>query len=201
MKFRTLLFTSGLLLVGCHQHPLADYRPLGLAGMWSGNVEQLKALNVTEPEIAQVVKLKTSGISDDTCVALVSTAHARQHPFASADSVASLAGARYAESQILEFARADKLDSISGDAVMLHLIGISESTVHIVLQRRLQDLPTLGSGEIARLKNTGLTEKQVLERISQGMTDEAAEKEITMREALRNHANTSFVRVQGRKHH
>jgi hypothetical protein len=169
--------------------------------MWSGSLEQLKGLNTSDAEVAQLVKLKRAGVSDDTCVALLSTAHAKQHPFASADSVASLLGASYPESQILEFARVEKLDSLSGDAVMLRLIGLSDATVQTVLQRRIKDLSVLGSGEIARLKNTGLTEKQIVERINQGMTDEQAEKEITMRETLRNHSNTSFVRVQGRKRH
>jgi len=44
-----------------------------------------------------------------------------------------------------------------------------------------------------------LTERQVLERINAGMTDEQAEKEIKARESARNHKDTSFVRVRGRK--
>jgi hypothetical protein len=68
-----------------------------------------------------------------------------------------------------------------------------------LLQRHLQNQPTLSSGEIARLKNTGLTESQVLERINQGMTDEQAEKEVVARETARNHYGTGFVRVRGRK--
>jgi hypothetical protein len=202
MKSRVLLSTVCLLFAaGCHQHPLTDYRPLDQAGMWSSGIEQLKALNTTDAEVAQVVKLKQAKATDDTCVALVEAAHARKHLFSSADSAANLLGARYTEPQILELARADQLDSISGDAVMLRLIGLSDATVQAVLHRRLQGLPTLGSGQIARLKNTGLTEKQILERIDQGMTDQQADKEVTIREAVRNHSNTGFVRVQGRKPH
>jgi hypothetical protein len=200
MKPRALLLGVVLLSAsGCKQHPLTDYRPLDQAGMWSGSIEQLKTLNTTDTEIAQVVKLKQGGISDDTCVALVSAAHVRQHPFNSADSVANLTGARYSEQQILEFARADQLDSISGDAVMLRLIGLSDGTIATLLHRRLQGLPTMSSAVIGRLKNTGLTEKQILEQINQGMTEDQAEKLATTREAVRNHSNTSFVRVQGRK--
>jgi hypothetical protein len=200
MKPRALLLGVSLLLAsGCQKHPLTDYRPLDQAGMFSGSIEQLKALNISEAEIAQMVKLKQGGVSDDTCVALLSAAHAKQRLFNSADSVANLAGASYSEQQILEFARAGQLDSISGDAVMLRLVGLSDNTVQTVLRRHLQGLPTLGSTSISRLKNTGLTEKQILERISGGMTDEQAAKEATQREAARNHSNTSFVRVQGRK--
>ena len=82
---------------------------------------------------------------------------------------------------------------------MLRLIGLSDSTVQAVLQRDLQGQSTLSSAAIGRLKNTGLTEKQILERINGGMTDEQAEKEAALREAVRNHAHTDFVRARGRK--
>jgi hypothetical protein len=200
MKSRLLLFGVCFLVAGgCHQHPLTDYRPLDQAGMWSAAIEQLKSLNTADAEVAQIVKLKQAKVSDDTCVALVEAAHARKHLFTSADSTSNLLGAGYSEPDILEFARADQLDSISGDAVMLRLIGLSDPTVQTILHRRLRGLPTLGSAEIARLKNTGLTEKQILERIDNGMTDEQAKKEAATREAVRNHSHTDFVRVQGRK--
>jgi len=167
--------------------------------MWSGGVEQLKALNTSDAEVAQVVKLKQASVTDDTCVALISAAHANQHPFNSADSVISLQGARYADADILDFARANQLDSISGDAVMLRLIGLSDGTVQVIVQRHLKGLPMMDTAEIGRLKNTGLTEKQILDRINDGMTNAQADKEAASREAARNHAHTDFVRVRGRK--
>jgi hypothetical protein len=200
MKSTRLILGVALLLAGgCHQHPLRDYRPLDQAGVGSGTIEQLKPLNVSDAEIQQLVNLKHTGVSDDTCVALIAAARSHNHTFTSADSVASLLGARYAESDAVDFARADKLDAVSGDAVMLRLIGLSDTTVRAVLQRDLQGLPTLSSAAIGRLKNTGLTEKQILERIGDGMTEEQAETEATSREAERNHAHTDFVRVRGRK--
>jgi hypothetical protein len=200
MKSSHLILGMSLLLAGgCHQHPLTDYRPLDQAGMGSSAIEQLKPLNISDPEIQQVVSLKHASISDETCIALISTARSHHHPFTSSESVASLLGARYTESDILGFARADKLDAISGDAVMLRLIGLSDPTVQVVVQRELQGLLTISSAAIGRLKNTGLTEKQILERINNGMTEEQAEKEATSREAARNHAHTDFVRVRGAK--
>jgi len=200
MRSHHLILSASLLLAGgCKQHPLMDYRPLDQAGMGSSTIEQLKPLNISDREVQQLVNLKHSSVTDDTCVALVSAARGHNHPFASSEPVASLLGARYTESDILGFARADKLDTISGDAVMLRLIGLSDSTVQAVLQRDLQGQPTLSSAAIGRLKNTGLTEKQILERINGGMTDEQAEKEAALREAVRNHAHTDFVRARGRK--
>jgi hypothetical protein len=188
------------LAAGCQQqHLLADYRPLVKAGVFSGTIEQLKTLNVTEAEIAQFLKLKNANISDDVCIALITAAHAHQHPFNSADSVLNLQGARYADSDILVFAHANQLDTIAPEAVMLHLIGLSNATVQAILDRHMKGLPTMGSAEIGRLKNTGLTEKQILERIESGMTDQAANKEAAAREAARNHSHTDFVRVRGRR--
>jgi hypothetical protein len=194
-----LLGVCLFLAVGCHQHPLTDYRPLDQAGMWSSDIEQLKGLGISDQEVAQVVKLKHAGISDDTCVELVTAAHDHKHVFTSGDSAANLAGAGFIEPQILEIARADQLDAISLDAVTLKLIGLSDSTVQLVLRRPLNRQPVMAGAEISELKNTGLTENQIVERIKAGMTDEQAKKEIRARESTRNHANTSFVRVRGRK--
>jgi hypothetical protein len=184
---------------GCHQHPLTDYRPLDQAGMWSSSVEQLKTLNTSDQEVAQLVRLKQAGITDDACVTLISGAHQRQHLFTSADSAINLAGAGYSEPVILEIAKTDQLDIISGDAVMLKLVGLSNSAVDFILHRRLKGQRTMSSAEIGRLKNTGLTEKQIIERINLGMTDAQADKEAALREATRNHANTGFVRTRGRR--
>ena len=200
MRYHGWLLGLGVLLAaGCQQHPLTDYRPLDQVGMWSSNIEQLKGLNTSDPEVAQLVKLKRAGISDDTCVELISTTHVHKRLFTSADSAANLAGAGFTEQQILEMARADQLDTLSGDAVMLKLTGLSDATVQTVLHRRLSGQPVLGSAEIAKLKNTGLTEQQILQRINGGMTDAQAEKEVAARENARNHSGTGFVRVRGRK--
>lgn len=200
MKLRALLFgVCALSVAGCHQHPLTDYRPLDHAGMWSSGLEDLKKLDTSDSEVAQLVKAKQARLSDDTCVALVAAAHERKHPFVSGDSTANLAAAGYSEDQILDIAKADQLDSISGDAVTLRLIGLSDGFVQFVLQRRLHGTPTLGMPQIARLKNTGLTESQILEKIKAGMTDAQADREVAVREATRNNAGTGFVRVHGRK--
>jgi hypothetical protein len=194
--FGTWLFA---IAVGCHNTPVMDYRPLDQAGMNSGTIDRLKPLNISDFELQQIVHLKNSGVSDDTCVTLISTAHDHKRSFSSSDSVANLLNARYTESDVVTYAQADKLDTISGDAVMLRLIGLSDSTVTAILQRDLQGLPTISSAAIGRLKNTGVTEKQILELIAQGITEQQAEAEANSREAARNHAHTDFVRVRGRK--
>ena len=165
--------------------------------MWSDDIEALKKLHVSDAEVAELVVLKSNGISDDTCVSLVRAAHDHKHVFNGATSVRSLAGAGFSESEIMEIASADQLDVLSGDAVTLRLIGLSDATVQMLLQRKLKGIPTLSSGEIARLKNTELTERQIVERIESGMTDEQAEAEVTARNRAEN--QTGFVRIHGRK--
>jgi hypothetical protein len=196
-----ILSLYGLCAVGCTQHPLADYRPLDSVGMGSSSVEELKTLHPSDSEIAQMVRLKQGGISDETSLALLRAARTHQHPFNSADWAVSLVNAKFSEQQILSFAQSDQLDLIGGEAITLKLIGLSDATVTQLLQRRSRGLPTLGSAQISRLKNTGLTERQIVEQINQGMTDEAAEKLIKARENARNHANTGFTRNRGRIAH
>lgn len=200
MKYKLIPAAFLLLrLYGCNQHLFTDYRPLDQSGMWSSSVEQLKKLNTSDTEVGQLTKMKQAGVSDDACVQVIADAHGHQHPFASADSAVSLMNAGYNESVILEMTKADQLDNLSGDAVMLRLVGLSDPAVDAILHKRMRGQRTLSSAEIGRLKNTGLTEAQIMERINRGMTDAEADREATVREANRNHANTGFTRVRGRR--
>jgi hypothetical protein len=198
MKYKPIPLTL-LFLCGCNQHLFTDYRPLDQSGMWSSSVEQLKALNTSDTEVGQLTKMKQAGVSDDACVQVIADAHSHQHPFASADAAVNLMHAGYSESIILEMTKVDQLDNLSGDAVMLRLVGLSDPSVDVILHKRMKGQRTLSSAEIGRLKNTGLTEGQIMERINRGMTDAEADKEAAAREATRNHANTGFQRVHGRR--
>lgn len=202
MKYKLIPAAFLLLrLYGCNQHLFTDYRPLDKSGMWSSSVEQLKKLNTSDTEVEQLTKMKQGGVSDDACVQVIADAHSHQHPFASADSAVNLMNAGYNESVILEMTKADQLDNLSGDAVMLRLVGLSDPAVDTILHKRMKGQRTMSSAEIGRLKNTGLTEAQIMERINRGMTDAEADREATVREATRNHANTGFSRVKGRRHY
>jgi hypothetical protein len=188
-----------VLCMGCESHLLTDYRPLDKAGMWSTGIEDLKKLKVSDAEVVQLTVLKNAGVSDDMCVALVAAAHAHGHPFASADAAKSLNGAGFTDQQILAMARNDQIDTLSADAVMLRLIGLSDTMLQKLLQRRMQGLPTLSSAEIGRLKNTHLSEQQIMARIENGMTDAQADAEASAREKAFAHNGTGFVRVHGRR--
>jgi hypothetical protein len=188
-----------LLLAGCQKHKQTDYTALDQSGMWASSLDQLKKLNLNDKEIAQLTKLKQSGASDDLCLALLKAARDHQHEFSSADSAIELSRAGYSDQQILGVAESDQIDMLSGEAVTLKLIGLSNPTIQAIIARRIQGLPTLTSEQIGRLKNTGLSEKQIVALINEGLTPAQAEARIAGREAARNHSNTGFVRVQGRR--
>ncbi|MBZ5702410.1 MAG: hypothetical protein LAN84_11250 [Acidobacteriia bacterium] len=198
MRLHLLLGILALGLAGgCGRHLLTDYRALDQAGMFYGKVQELKDLNTDDLEVAQLVKVKQAGISDDACVSLIRMAHDHKHTFASADAVVNLVRGGFSEPEILDMAQTDRIDTLSLDAVTLRLTGLSTSFVLHVLQRRAQGLPTLSGAAIGRLKNTGLTESQILQRINEGMTDEQAERESAARERARN--QTGFVRRYRRR--
>jgi hypothetical protein len=198
---KLLLFISllGFALAGCKTKPKIDYTALDQSGMWSTDLAEIKKMNVSAAEVAELAKLKRAGAGDPLCLSLLKSAREHNHEFASGDSVIELSGAGYSDVQILEMSQADKLDTLSSDAVMLKLIGVSNSTVQVVIQRREQGLPTLTSAQIGRLKNIGESEKKILDLIYQGLSDQQAEAYVTKLEAARNHAHTDFVHVRGRR--
>ena len=188
-----------MLLTGCEKKPEIDYSPLDQAGMWSSSMKQVKKMKVSNPEIAQLANLKRAGAGDDLCLALLQAARDNHHEFTSGDSAVTLSRAGYSDTQILEMAQADKLDTLSADAVTLKLLGLSEGGVQFIMHRRTQGLPTLTSEQIGRLKNVGMSEPKILDIVSQGLPDAQAGALIAKLEASRNHAHTDFVRVRGRR--
>jgi hypothetical protein len=189
-----------LVLIGCQKQAKVDYTSLDQSGMWSSSLDELKKLKPSSLEITQLTKLKQAGASDDLCLALLKAARAHSHEFTSADSAIDLSRASYSDAQIVEMAQSDQIDILSGEAVTLKLIGLSNPTVQEIIHRRIEGLPTLSSEQIGRLKNTAMSEKQILDIVNEGLSNQQAETLIAQREALRNHSNTGFVRVQGRRH-
>jgi hypothetical protein len=188
-----------LALAGCQSRPKTDYTALDQSGMWSSSLDELKQLKASDTEVIQLTKLKQVGASDQLCLSLLKSARDHHHEFTTADAAIDLSRAGFSDAEILEIAKSDQIDIISGDAVTLKLIGLSDSTVQTILHRRMQGLPTLTSAQIGRLKNTGMSEKQILDVIAQGYPKDKAEAFITQREAVRDHSNTGFVRVRGRR--
>ncbi|MGA2419551.1 MAG: hypothetical protein ABSG69_05665 [Candidatus Acidiferrum sp.] len=193
------LVLGGLLAAGCQKGPTVNYLPLEQSGLSSSTVAQLKKLQISDSEIPEILKVKNLGLSDETCLALVNDARAHHHSFSSGDSASNLIGAGYTEQDVLNMGQSDQLDTISTEAITLKLIGLSAPTVQTLVARLQEGQPTLSSAVIGQLKNTGVSERQILEYVNEGMTDEQAEKEVAARTAKRNHANTDFVRTRARR--
>jgi hypothetical protein len=198
-KWIPALGVCALLAGGCDRHAKPEPPTLESTGIFATSLAQLKTYNLKDAEIEQLIRLKQAGATDQLCVDLVKAAHDHHHDFSSAESAINLSRADYSDAQILEMAQSDRIDILSGEAVTLKLIGFAPATVQDIIHRRVEGLPTLTSEQIGRLKNTGMSDRQILELVDQGLTDEQAEAFITKREAMRNHSNTDFVRVRGRK--
>lgn len=197
---KAFIFVAGLVLLsGCQSKKPDELATLDQSGMWSGSLDQLKQLHVNAVEVAQLTKLKQAGASDDFCLALLKAARDHHHDFTSGEAAADLSRAGYSDAQIIEMAQADKIDVLSADAVTLKLIGLTNPTVQEIVHRGEQGQPTPSSEQIGRLKNIGLSEKQILVWVDQGLTPEEAEPKIVRLEAERNHAHTDFVRTRGRR--
>src|SRR6516165_7646438 len=178
---RQSLFLGGVLLLllsGCQKHKQPDYSPLDQSGMWASSLDQLKKLNVNDKEIAQLAKLKQSGASDDLCLALLKTAHDHQHEFNSADPAIELSRAGYADQQILAMAQSDRIDMLSGEAVTLKLMGLSNPTVQAIIDRRTRAPATLAGEPIGRLRKPGRSEEQIVELSNAWLTPPQAEAQV-----------------------
>lgn len=182
---------------GCGRFGSADVRPLDQSGMWYARVEELKALKVTDAEVAELTQLKQAGVSDAACLELISLARLHKQPFADSESILQLYRAGVTEPHILELARLKQIPSWAGEAVTLRLTGLSDDVVLAVARRRASGLPVLTGAMIGGLKNAQYTQSQILQFINAGMTDQQAERDITIRQySLAPHG---FTRIRGRR--
>ena len=196
-RFRAAWLPVGLALIvlcltGCKRlHPV-DTRPLDQAGMWYRNIEELRGLEVTDAEVAELVKARQAGMSDENCIELVRIARGRKEPFASGDAVSSLRRVAVSESTLLELARLDQFGLWVGEAQAMRLIGLSDQVLLTVARRRAAGLPVLSGPSLGKLKNAGLGETEILNLIARGTTDEQAESIVA--ERRRASAPVGFVR-------
>jgi len=182
---------------GCSKLKRTDLQPLDQSGMWYEKVQELKGLGITDAEVAEVLILKQTGISDAGCVELFRQARAENHPFADASVIAELTRARVAEPVILQLGQMKQLPAWAGEAVTLRLTGLSDQVPLAVGRRRAAGQAVLSSPVIAKLKNVEMTEPQILDYINRGMSDAQAEQIIAAKR--RAAGSTGFIRQRGRR--
>jgi hypothetical protein len=165
--------------------------------MYFSNVEQLRQLGLSDSEVPQLVSVRQAGGTDTTCIELIRIAHMRHQLFTDGQAVADLASAGVAEKTVLELARLNQLGLWAGEAQALRLSGLSDEVILAVARRRAAAQPVLSSVKVSALKNSGLSEAQILADINNGTSDAQADKII----AERNYAagGHSFVSERRRR--
>jgi hypothetical protein len=187
----------GVLAAGCkHEQPL-DTQALDQAGMWFASVQELKGLNVTQPEVEQLALARDAGLSDAGCVELVKLARSRSQAFAEGSTIVNLHNGGFSESSILELARLNQLSSWSGEALAVRLTGVSDEVVMTLARQRASGTPAMSGASLSRLKGTGLSDSQLLDLIHRGTTDAKAQEIISAR--VKATTPTGFVRRSPRR--
>jgi hypothetical protein len=188
-----------LLLTGCRKMQKPEEDPLYQAGMWSDTIQKLHGLDISDTEVTEVVKAHQAGFSDDDCVEVVRLARGRKKTFNDADAIAGLLHVGVSETNVLALARLDQLGAWAADLQGIRLAGYSDQVVMAVARRRSAGLATVSGTSLVELKNTGVSEQQVLAQIDRGLSDEQAGQMI----AEHQHAEMprGFVRKASSRHH
>jgi alkylhydroperoxidase family enzyme len=166
------ILAAALCFGGCQRFHHADTQPLTQSGFWSDTIQKLRDLNVSDSEVADLIKVREAGVSDDDCVEFVKLARDRKQMFTSGDTVANLLHSGLAEPTVMELARLNQIESWALEAQSIRLAGYSDRVVLATARRRADHQPMASAASLVELKNTGVVEQQVLEMISRGLTDE-----------------------------
>ncbi len=150
--------------------------------MWLDSVPQLKSLNVSNAEIAELSKAHEAGLTDPSSVVLIQLARDHKAPFADGESIADLLNAGSSEQTVLELARLNQLGLWAGEARAMRLAGLSDKIILAVAHRRSEGLPVLSGGKLGELKNTGVNDATILEMVQKGDSDQTATQYIAARE-------------------
>jgi hypothetical protein len=169
------------VLAACHPAASADTQPLDHSGMAYDSVKQIKALHVTNPEVAEILKVYNAGFTETDCIQIVGLYHSRGQAFNAGDKVADLLGAGVRDETILTLANLNQLGPYSGELEAMHLAGLSDPIVIEVARRRSENRPVLSGASLAGLKNTGLRGSTLLELARRGVPDSEAKAIISYR--------------------
>ena len=185
------------LVPGCKQLKPTDTRPLDQAGMWFNSIEQLKALKITDADVAELVKARQAGLSDAACIELLRLARNRNQPFDTGEVVAGLRRVNLSEDTILELARLNQLGLWAGEAQAMRLAGLSDQVVLAVARRRASGQPALSGPSLVQLKNAGMNEAELLRLLDRGTTDQEAAQMLAAHQ--RAMTPSGFIRQRGRR--
>jgi hypothetical protein len=177
-----LLLATIVLVSSCKPAQKPDTEQADQLAMWLDSVPQLKILNVSGAEVAELSKAHEAGLTDPSSIVLIKLARDHKKPFADGQSIADLLNAGSSEATVLELARLNQLGIWAGEARAMRLTGLSDKIVLAVAQRRSQGLPVLSGEKLGELKNTGVGDAMILDMIQKGDSDETATRYIAQRE-------------------
>lgn len=182
---------------GCKRIQPTDTQPLDQVGVSFRAIEELRALAITDAEVAELVKARQAGLSDAGCIDLVRLARSRKQPFDSGDAVADLRRVDVNEPVILELAHLNQLGLWVGEAQAIRLSGLSDEVLLAVARRRAQGQTVLSGPSLTRLKNAGRSEAAILRIIESGASDDQVAQMLAAER--RAAAHTGFIRQRGRR--
>jgi hypothetical protein len=168
---RLAALAVALAFLGCHTVPPLDTAPLDNAGMSYETENQLKALNVTPPEIAQIAAARQSGFSDDACLQVVRLYRERKQKFDAGDAIAGLMQAGMSEGTVLKLVQLNQLGLNAGELQAMRLAGLSDEIILEVAQHHAAGQPVLGGVSLATLQNAGMRESTLLDLVRHNVPD------------------------------
>ncbi len=169
-----LLAAAALAPAGCHRGALTDTRPLDSAGMSYDAIQQLKALEITDPEAIEIAKAKEAGLSDSGCVEMEKIFRGRGQPFDAGSAVAGLLQAGMSEDTVLALAKLGQLGLGTGELQAMRLAGLSDAIILEVARHRANSQPVLSGASLAMMRNAEIRESTLLELARRGVPDSEA---------------------------
>jgi hypothetical protein len=134
-------------------------------------IKQLKTLDITGPEVAQVAAARQAGFPDASCVESVQIFHGRGQAFDAGNAIAALLGAGMQVDTILELARLNQLGLGAGELQAMKLAELSDAIILDVARNRAGGKPVLAGASLATLKNAGVRESTLLELARHSVPD------------------------------
>jgi hypothetical protein len=158
-----------------------DITPLDNSGMSFSAIQNLRSMDLTNVEAAQIIEAKQAGLTDDDCVTLVRLARSRKESFESGDDVTQLLRAGISESTVMQLAQLDQIGAWSGEAVAMRLAGLSDQIILEEAHRRAAGQAVLSGASLANFKNAGMREATLLQLVRRGVPDNEAPTIIALR--------------------
>jgi hypothetical protein len=189
---------SIVVLCSCKPAQKPDTEQSNQRAMWLDSVPELRTLDISNAEVAELTKAHQAGLTDPSSVVLIRLARERKIPFADGQSVADLLNVGSSQDTVLELARLNQLGPWAGEARVIRLAGLSDKVILAVAGRRSRGVTVLSGEMLGELKNTGASDATILAMVQRGDSDQTAAKYIAQRNAAGGH-NFVFQRHAHKK--